>query len=124
MTADLPPDTSEPPAPAAATSGRITKWIGPLAILVVLAAAGWVLHRELRVVHYRDLAHQFSRLPRTRIVESLLLALAAYAVLPGYDFITDASLARDSDGRDPNPRDEGDWRDDGGCGGFPASPSS
>ena len=26
--------------------------------------------------------------------------------------------------RDPNPRDEGDWRDEGACGGFPARPSS
>jgi serine protease len=45
-------------------------------------------------------------------------------ILPGYDFITDPSLARDGDARDPNPRDEGDWRDDGACGGFPAAPSS
>ena len=30
-------------------------------------------------------------------------------VLPGYDFISDARSARDGDGRDPNPRDEGDW---------------
>lgn len=30
-------------------------------------------------------------------------------VLPGYDFISDAKDARDGDGRDPNPRDEGDW---------------
>ena len=45
-------------------------------------------------------------------------------ILPGYDFITDASQARDGNARDSNPRDEGDWRDDGGCGGFPASSSS
>lgn len=36
-------------------------------------------------------------------------------VLPGYDFISDASRARDGDGRDPNPRDEGDWSS-GECG--------
>lgn len=36
-------------------------------------------------------------------------------VLPGYDFISDANLARDGNGRDPNPRDEGDWSD-GECG--------
>jgi subtilisin family serine protease len=41
-------------------------------------------------------------------------------VLPGYDFVTDAARARDGDGRDPNPRDEGDWADPGDCGdGFP-----
>ena len=30
-------------------------------------------------------------------------------VLAGYDFVTDPEAARDGDGRDPNPRDEGDW---------------
>lgn len=44
-------------------------------------------------------------------------------VLPGHDFISDAGRARDGDGRDGNPRDEGDWNDDGECGGFPAQPS-
>ena len=29
----------------------------------------------------------------------------------GYDFITDPATARDSDGRDGNPNDEGDWDD-------------
>ncbi|MGO4775660.1 S8 family peptidase, partial [Lysobacter sp. 2RAB21] len=30
-------------------------------------------------------------------------------ILPGYDFITDSWASRDGDGRDNNPRDEGDW---------------
>lgn len=30
-------------------------------------------------------------------------------VLPGYDMIADAAFARDGDGRDANPQDEGDW---------------
>jgi serine protease len=48
----------------------------------------------------------------------------ANRILPGYDFITDAASARDGDGRDPNPRDEGDWVTEGDCGGLPAHPSS
>jgi serine protease len=36
-------------------------------------------------------------------------------LLPGYDFIVDPGTARDGDARDPNPRDEGDWQDDGDC---------
>jgi serine protease len=43
--------------------------------------------------------------------------------LAGYDFISDAGHARDGDARDPNPRDEGDWIDAGGCGGYPAQDS-
>ncbi|GAE61758.1 hypothetical protein XPN_3664 [Xanthomonas arboricola pv. pruni MAFF 301427] len=30
-------------------------------------------------------------------------------ILPGYDFISDAATARDGNGRDSNPADEGDW---------------
>ncbi len=30
-------------------------------------------------------------------------------ILPGYDFISDTFVSRDGDGRDSNPRDEGDW---------------
>ena len=36
-------------------------------------------------------------------------------VLDGYDFITDPARARDSNARDPDPRDEGDWST-GECG--------
>jgi serine protease len=37
-------------------------------------------------------------------------------VLPGYDFVSDAAAARDGNGRDNNPRDEGDWYAAGECG--------
>jgi len=40
-------------------------------------------------------------------------------VLPGYDFVSDPLRARDGDARDPNPRDEGDWNEAGGCEGAP-----
>ncbi len=48
----------------------------------------------------------------------------ANRLLPGYDFITDPGYARDGDGRDPDPTDQGDWTDEGACGGFPAHPST
>jgi serine protease len=37
-------------------------------------------------------------------------------LLPGYDFVADPGRARDGDGRDPDPRDEGDWAEPGDCG--------
>ncbi|MFF1382229.1 S8 family serine peptidase [Arthrobacter sp. NPDC058288] len=47
------------------------------------------------------------------------------SVLPGYDMMSDPAYSRDSNGRDANPRDEGDWTAAGMCGdGIPASPSS
>ena len=57
----------------------------------------------------------------TGILDHLELA---NRMLPGYDFITDPSFARDGNPRDSDARDEGDWRDEGACGGFRASASS
>lgn len=34
----------------------------------------------------------------------------------GWDLVSDAELARDGNGRDPKPKDEGDWRRAGYCG--------
>lgn len=45
-------------------------------------------------------------------------------LLPGYDFVADAAEARDGDGRDADPTDEGDWREAGDCGARTASRSS
>ncbi|MBD8525667.1 S8 family serine peptidase [Pseudoxanthomonas sp. CAU 1598] len=36
-------------------------------------------------------------------------------LVPGYDFISDSAAARDGDGRDDNPQDEGDWFAVGDC---------
>ena len=36
-------------------------------------------------------------------------------VLPGYDMMSNPDWARDGDGRDANPRDEGDWTGAGEC---------
>lgn len=38
------------------------------------------------------------------------------AIVPGYDFISSADRARDNDGRDASPADEGDWNGEGECG--------
>ncbi|MDV8146972.1 S8 family serine peptidase [Arthrobacter sp. B10-11] len=46
-------------------------------------------------------------------------------VLPGYDMMSDPTYSRDANGRDPSPRDPGDWTSAGMCGtGWPATPSS
>jgi serine protease len=48
----------------------------------------------------------------TAVVDSGLRPHADLAanVLPGYDFVTDATAANDGDGRDPDASDPGDWR--------------
>ena len=45
-------------------------------------------------------------------------------VLPGYDFISSSTAARDGNGRDSNPADQGDWWAAGECGVSYASNSS
>ncbi|MGW0391317.1 S8 family serine peptidase [Streptomyces sp. NPDC003042] len=46
-------------------------------------------------------------------------------VVAGYDFISSSTAARDGNGRDSNPADQGDWSAAGECGtGSPASGSS
>lgn len=46
-------------------------------------------------------------------------------ILAGYDFISDATTARDGNGRDSNAADEGDWYAANECGaGIPAASSS
>ncbi len=44
-------------------------------------------------------------------------------VAGGYDFISSSKQARDGDGWDPDPRDEGDWGEAGICGGGGGRPS-
>lgn len=45
-------------------------------------------------------------------------------ILPGYDMISDNSIAQDGDGRDADASDPGDWSPFGGCGFFSSSSNS
>jgi serine protease len=46
-------------------------------------------------------------------------------IIPGYDFVSNATNARDGNGRDPNAADQGDWYARNECGaGVPAANSS
>ncbi|WP_314214246.1 S8 family peptidase [Pseudarthrobacter equi] len=46
-------------------------------------------------------------------------------ILAGYDMLSNPDWARDGDGRDPDPQDQGDWAGDSQCeAGLPASRSS
>lgn len=45
-------------------------------------------------------------------------------VLPGYDFVSDSTAARDGNGRDANAADQGDWFNAGECGSSSGSNSS
>lgn len=50
--------------------------------------------------------------------------LSSSRILQGYDMISDSVTARDGDGRDSDPTDEGDWNEAGECDGSEAEDSS
>ncbi len=59
--------------------------LGPIIGLVLFAAALWVLHGELRHYSYRQVLDQFRSLPADRVALALLLTVASYTLLTGYD---------------------------------------
>jgi len=58
---------------------------GPVVGLVLFLAALWVLHGELRHYSYRQVLDQFRSLPSSRVALALLLTIASYVLLTGYD---------------------------------------
>jgi phosphatidylglycerol lysyltransferase len=66
---------------------RISRAIGPAAMVVAMGIALLLLERELKSYHYRDLMRQVWTLPHSHLLLALLLTALAYAVLPGYDAI-------------------------------------
>lgn len=60
-------------------------WLGPLAILLVIAFSVFLLHRELRQFHYHDITAALFRLDRGSLGIAAILAAVAYALLPAYD---------------------------------------
>ena len=64
------------------------KWLhrlGPVVAVALLAAAFWILHRELRAYHYADLSREIRELPAARVLLALALTALDYLVLTGYD---------------------------------------
>jgi phosphatidylglycerol lysyltransferase len=68
-------------------NGKISRVIGPTAMASAVAIAFYLLARDLRSYHYRDLMRQVWTLPHSHLLLALLLTAVAYAVLPGYDAI-------------------------------------
>ncbi|MFL5562592.1 MAG: bifunctional lysylphosphatidylglycerol flippase/synthetase MprF [Gemmatimonadaceae bacterium] len=79
------PTPVEPLPAAPGRRGRVARWIGPLAVLAVVALALEVLRDALRHYRYRDLASALHEIPNDQIVLATLLTALAYAILPAYD---------------------------------------
>ncbi|MDB4871785.1 MAG: hypothetical protein JWL97_2789 [Gemmatimonadales bacterium] len=66
---------------------RVSRALGPAAMAAAVAVALYLLDRDLRLYHYRDVMRQVWVLPHSHLAMALLLTVVAYAVLPGYDAI-------------------------------------
>ena len=77
-----------------AAKRRLPTWVGPLAILVLLGFALYLLHGELRQYHYRDISRAIFGLPRESVLLAFLFTAIAYGLLPAYDAIALSYVGR------------------------------
>ena len=77
-----------------AAKRRLPPWVGPLAILVLLGFALYLLHGELRQYHYRDISRAIFGLPRESVLLAFLFTAIAYGLLPAYDAIALSYVGR------------------------------
>ena len=64
------------------------KWLhrlGPVIGILLLAAAFWIVHRQLRAYRYADLVRAIRDVPPARVLVALALTALNYLVLTGYD---------------------------------------
>ena len=66
---------------------KVSRAIGPAAMVIAVSIALLLLERELKSYDYRDLMRQVWTLPHSHLALAVLLTTVAYAVLPGYDAI-------------------------------------
>jgi phosphatidylglycerol lysyltransferase len=68
-------------------SGRLLRWIGPLAALLVFAAVAYILHGEIARLHFNRVFADLQAIPRTRVLTALGFTGISYWVLSGYDVL-------------------------------------
>ncbi|HJY81367.1 MAG TPA: bifunctional lysylphosphatidylglycerol flippase/synthetase MprF [Candidatus Binatia bacterium] len=62
--------------------------LGPLFGLLLFVVALWVLHHELQEYHYHDVVRHMEKLSAQRLFRALVLTIASYVVLTGYDTLS------------------------------------
>jgi phosphatidylglycerol lysyltransferase len=85
---------AQPEEFAPRSNRRLPPWVGPLAILVLLGLALFLLHGELRQYHYKDITRAIFGLPRESVLLAFLFAAIAYGLLPAYDAIALSYVGR------------------------------
>ncbi|HOO90336.1 MAG TPA: bifunctional lysylphosphatidylglycerol flippase/synthetase MprF [Syntrophales bacterium] len=63
----------------------IVKYIGPVLGILLFTAALWVLDRELKAYHFRDILHYLGSIPSRGIVLAIILTFLSYFIMTFYD---------------------------------------
>jgi len=66
---------------------RHFRWVGPFVVLLIFAAAVWLLYGKLRDFSYRDFQAGLRQIPPLRVVAAAGLTAVYYAILVAYDFL-------------------------------------
>ena len=66
---------------------KLVSRLGPVPVVVLLAAAGWVSHHQLREFRYLDVIHSLAAIPGRRLCLAFTLTILSYLVLTGYDVL-------------------------------------
>lgn len=69
----------------------LTRWVrlllGPTLMLIMLIAALWLLHQELRQYHLRDFVDSMAAIRSSRVLLAIALTVLNFLVLVGYDLL-------------------------------------
>jgi phosphatidylglycerol lysyltransferase len=66
---------------------NVSSYLGPTIGAVIFLAALWVLHRELKLVHYPEIVDSVKQIPTARLMAALAATGLNYLVLTGYDWL-------------------------------------
>jgi phosphatidylglycerol lysyltransferase len=92
-----PPDERDTSNRPATVAGRAVHWLyraSPFAGLAVFGLALWVLHEALSTYRYDELVAAIAALPPGRLALALVVTVAGYAVLAGYDLLAFRFIGR------------------------------
>src|SRR5438046_6372692 len=73
---------------------RIGPWIGPLFAVAVMAAAFWLVNKELKQHSWREIRQKVAEVPRAKIALAIGLTALNYVWLSGYDALALRYLGR------------------------------
>src|SRR5437868_13810186 len=73
---------------------RIGPWIRPLFAVAVMAAAFWLVNKELKQHSWREIRERIAEVPRAKVLFATALTALNYVWLSGYDFLALRYLGR------------------------------